>query len=77
VLTAHRDALEAMAQALMEYETISGEECEALMRGEKIVRKIDDEETRGPAGPAVPLAGKMRPPRSEPGTGGLEPQPQT
>jgi cell division protease FtsH len=77
VLTAHRDALEAMAQALMEYETISGDECEALMRGEKIVRKIDDEETRGPAGPAVPLAGKMRPPRSEPGTGGLEPQPQT
>ncbi len=36
VLTAHRDALEAMAQALMEYETISGDECEALMRGEKI-----------------------------------------
>ncbi|RTL60570.1 MAG: ATP-dependent metallopeptidase FtsH/Yme1/Tma family protein [Hyphomicrobiales bacterium] len=77
VLTAHREQLEAMAQALMEYETISGDECEALMRGEKIVRKIDDEETRGPAGPAVPLAGKMRPPRSEPGTGGLEPQPQT
>ncbi|MDX2205807.1 MAG: ATP-dependent zinc metalloprotease FtsH [Hyphomicrobiaceae bacterium] len=77
VLTAHKTELEAMAQALMEYETITGEECEALMRGEKIVRKIDDEETRGPAGPAVPLAGKMRPPRSEPGTGGLEPQPQT
>jgi hypothetical protein len=25
----------------------------------------------------VPAAGKMRPPRPEPGTGGLEPQPQT
>jgi len=45
------------------------------MRGEKIVRAVDDEESKGPAGPAVPAAGKMRP-RPEPGTGGLEPQPQ-
>jgi len=47
------------------------------MRGEKIVRNVDDEETKGPAGPAVPAAGKSRPPRPEPGTGGLEPYPQT
>ena len=46
------------------------------MRGEKIVRAADDEENKGPAGPAVPAAGKMRPPRPEPGAGGLEPQPQ-
>ena len=77
VLFANRDKLEAITQALMEYETINGEEVHGLMRGEKIVRAIDDEETKGPAGPAVPAAGKMRPPRPEPGTGGLEPQPQT
>jgi cell division protease FtsH len=59
----------------MEFETITGEEVNALMRGEKIVRIADDEESRGPAGPAVPAAGKTRP-RPEPGTGGLEPQPQ-
>jgi cell division protease FtsH len=47
------------------------------MRGEKIVRANDDEESKGPAGPAVPAAGKMRPSRPEPGPGGLEPQPQT
>jgi cell division protease FtsH len=77
VLSTNRDKLEAITQALMEYETISGEEVHALLRGEKIVRVTEDEETKGPAGPAVPAAGKMRPPRPEPGTGGLEPQPQT
>ncbi len=77
ILTEKRQVLEDLAHALLEYETLSGDECKTILRGEKIVRKIDDEETRGPAGPAVPAAGKMRPPRSEPGTGGLEPQPQT
>jgi cell division protease FtsH len=77
VLGGNRDKLEAITQALMEYETISGEEVNALMRGEKIVRANDDEESKGPAGPAVPAAGKMRPSRPEPGPGGLEPQPQT
>jgi cell division protease FtsH len=77
VLFANRDKLEAISHALMEYETLAGEEVNALMRGEKIVRAAEDEETKGPAGPAVPAAGKMRPPRPEPGAGGLEPQPQT
>jgi cell division protease FtsH len=77
VLSSNRDKLEAITQALMEYETISGDEVKSLIRGEKIVRTPDDEETKGPAGPAVPAAGKLRPPRPEPGTGGLEPQPQT
>ena len=74
VLGANRDKLEAITQALMEYETISGEECMIVMRGEKIVRKNDDESTKGPIGSAVPTAGKPRP-REEPGAGGMEPQP--
>jgi cell division protease FtsH len=77
VLSANKEKLEAVAEALMEYETISGDEVMAVMRGEKIVRVSDDEETKGPAGPAVPAAGKSRPPRPEPGRGGLEPYPQT
>jgi cell division protease FtsH len=77
VLYANRDKLEAITQALMEFETISGDEVNLVIRGEKIVRSNDDEESKGPAGPAVPAAGKLRPPRPEPGTGGLEPQPQT
>ena len=71
----NRDKLENITRALMEWETISGEECRTAMNGGKIVRKTDDED-RGPAGPAVPVVGKLRP-RDEPGLGGLEPQPQT
>ncbi len=75
VLTKHRQDLEAITQALMEYETISGEECQAIMRGEKIVRPSDDDETKGPIGSAVPVAGRApKPPRGEPDSG-LEPQP--
>ena len=76
VLTKHRQDLEAVTQALMEYETISGDECQALMRGEKIVRPSDDDETSGSIGSAVPVAGpQARPPRGEPDAGGMEPQP--
>ena len=75
VLGANRDALEAVTQALMEHETISGDECLAVMRGEKIVRPTDDDTTKGPTGSAVPVAGQARPSRPEPGPGGMEPQP--
>ena len=70
----NRDKLEAITQALMEFETLSGEETLTVMNGGKITRKTDDED-RGPAGPAVPVTGK-RPPREEPDLGGLTPQPQ-
>jgi cell division protease FtsH len=77
VVTSHRQQLEAITQALMEYETVSGEEINALLRGDKIVRRSDDE---GPkdvgSSSAVPSAGGRLRPRGEPGTGGMEPQPQ-
>ena len=76
VLGGHRNELKAITQALMEFETISGEECMRVIRGDKIIRKSDDEDSKGPMGSAVPVAGKQRP-REEPGPGGLEPQPQT
>jgi cell division protease FtsH len=74
ILSAHRKELEAVTQALMEYETISGEECQGLMRGDKIIRREDVEEIKGPVGSAVPAAGKARPPREEPDSG-MAPQP--
>ena len=76
VLGPNRDKLEAVTQALMEYETINGDECQAVMAGKRIVRETDDESTKGPMGSAVPVAGKARPPREEPDAG-MEPQPQT
>jgi cell division protease FtsH len=60
----------------MEYETISGDEVNALVRGEKIVRKPDDEGPKDQVGSAVPVTGSRVRPRGEPGTGGMEPQPQ-
>ena len=75
VLGPARDKLELVTQALMEYETITGEECQAVMAGKRIVRQSDDESSKGPMGSAVPVAGKSRPPREEPDPG-MEPQPQ-
>ena len=76
VIAASRKELEAITQALMEYETISGDEVSALLRGEKIVRKSDDDGPKDQLGSAVPTSGGRLRPRGEPGTGGMEPQPQ-
>ena len=75
VIAESRHELEAITQALMEYETISGDEVQALMRGDKITRKPDDEVPRDQSGSAVPSAGgRFRP---SGGTGPMEPQPQS
>jgi cell division protease FtsH len=77
VLTAHRTELEAITQALMEFETINGEEVNALLRGEKIMRTPDDEGSAETVSSAVPSTGSRARPRDEPDTGGMEPQPQS
>ena len=73
ILTENRAELERVAQALMEYETITGEEVKNLINGLPISR-IDPDDSKGPTGSAVPTAGPSRPPREEPGS--MEPQPQ-
>ncbi|MEE8099864.1 MAG: ATP-dependent zinc metalloprotease FtsH [Hyphomicrobium sp.] len=77
VLTAHRTELEAITQGLMEFETLTGEEVKALMRGEKIMRTPDDEGSVETVSSAVPSTGSRARPRDEPDTGGMEPQPQS
>jgi cell division protease FtsH len=77
VLGGHRTELEAITQALLEFETITGEEVKALMRGEKIVRAPDEDEPAETVSSAVPSTGSRARPRSEPDTGGMEPQPQS
>jgi cell division protease FtsH len=73
ILTEHNEGFRRVAEALLEYETLTGEECKTIMRGEKITRK--DGDGNSSAGSAVPTAGRTRP-RDEP-TGGLEPSPTT
>jgi cell division protease FtsH len=76
ILSEKIDVLHAVAKALLEFETLNGEEVATIMRGDKIIRRSEDEGTKGPVGSAVPAAGRSRP-REEPGAGGMEPQPQS
>ncbi len=74
ILTDHNDDLHRVAQALLEYETLTGEEIRGLLRGEAIDRPDD---TPAPTSPpskprTVPSAGRGPRPGTSP-----EPQPGT
>ncbi len=71
-LTGHMDDLHAVAKALLEYETLSGDEVKKVMAGEALHRPDDDDETPE-TGSSVPVTGKSKPPIDD--TGGMEPQP--
>ena len=73
ILTEKKKDFEILAQALLEYETLSGEEITDVINGKKPNRESVLEPT-GPRTSAVPPAGKSRP-RPDPDAG-LEPQPQ-
>ena len=76
ILTENRGDLEKIAQALLEYETLSGEEVTALLKGEPIIRPDpeDDDEAKGhPA--SVPPSGAAR--GEAPGGFNREPEPET
>jgi cell division protease FtsH len=68
ILKKKREELHTLAKALLEYETLSGEEVAQVLKGRKLDR---DETPTRPADhgtPSVPRSGRKR------GTGGLEPQ---
>ena len=73
ILTDHRDALETLAQGLLEYETLSGEEIRNLIAGQPPIRDTGDDSASS-RGSAVPVT-KSKPSKPSP-EGGLEPQPQ-
>jgi cell division protease FtsH len=67
VLTDHLDELHKVAQGLLEYEMLSGEEIKAILRGEKIIRKDEDD---GAAAASTPTSSVPR------GGMGATPDPQ-
>src|SRR6202451_4128404 len=71
ILTEKRADLEALAKGLLEFETLSGDEIQDLLKGKKPNRESVLEPT-APRTSAVPPAGKPRP-RPDPDAG-LEPQ---
>jgi cell division protease FtsH len=73
ILTDDHDAFVAIAEGLLEYETLTGEEIKALIRGEKPSRDLGDD-TPPSRGSAVPKTG-TRPAKGDEAEGGMEPQP--
>jgi cell division protease FtsH len=71
ILTERRNDLETVARGLLEYETLSGDEIVALLKGIAPVRTPyeEPEPSRG-TGPSVPAAGRPR------GGPGIVPEPQ-
>ncbi|MDH4387029.1 MAG: ATP-dependent zinc metalloprotease FtsH [Caulobacter sp.] len=59
ILTEKKDDLETLAQALLEYETLSGDEISGVLQGVK--PKRDDADTRRPNGPSVSVPLSPRP----------------
>jgi cell division protease FtsH len=74
ILTERRGDLETLANGLMEFETLTGEEIVGLLHGVRPVRDSTDKGPPPPPRPAVPATGK---PRNFGPDAGLEPQPQT
>jgi cell division protease FtsH len=71
ILKKKREDLHTVAKALLEYETLSGEDVARLLRGESIDRDEKPTKRTGTGGTSVPKAGAKRG-----GRGGLEPEPQ-
>jgi cell division protease FtsH len=79
ILIEQIDDLHRVAQALLEYETLSGDEVRGLLRGESIVRKDpNDTPAAPPAMPPRTTAGRRPsvPAAGRPGPTSLEPEPQ-
>ena len=76
VLSDRRDDWERLAQALLEYETLTGEEIDKIIRGEKIVRDEPTDISQTPPPASVPTAGAPSGDGSRKGPEGLNPTPQ-
>ncbi len=77
VLETHMDDLHAVAKALLEYETLSGEEMKVVLRGESIHRDdFDGSSEDAPQATSVPSSGHKNDGREQPGPGSLSPEPQ-
>jgi cell division protease FtsH len=76
ILSEQKDDLETLAQGLLEFETLSGEEIKNLLNGKRPVREDPSDDSHStPRGSAVPATGGAKPRPGKGGDPGLEPQP--
>ncbi len=77
VLTEKKDDLERLAQGLLEYETLTGNEITKVIAGEPLNRGDDDEDDTPDTGgtASVTAIPKTKPRKKPDGDGGLEPEP--
>jgi cell division protease FtsH len=59
ILSEHLDELHVVAKALLEYETLTGDEVDSLLRGETIVRPEDDSTPSSGTKSSVPSSGNV------------------
>ena len=75
VVSERRADLETLAKALLEYETLSGDDVNKLLKGEVISREsVEDPPVGSERKSSVPTAGKKD--RGRGGVGNIEPEPQ-
>jgi cell division protease FtsH len=75
ILTEYRNELETLAQGLLEYETLSGDEIRGLLAGKPPVRDTGDDSSGARASAVPATKGRPKGAAGEPDAG-LEPQPQ-
>ncbi len=75
LLREHEDQLHLIAQGLLEYETLSGDEIRKMLDGEQPVRDTGDDSPSTPRSTGVPTAGAKKHGGESPD--GLNPQPQS
>ncbi|MBL8580711.1 MAG: cell division protein FtsH, partial [Rhizobiaceae bacterium] len=77
ILTKYKKEWIAIAEGLLEYETLTGDEIKQLIAGQKPSRDLGDDTppSRGSAVPKAGAGGRRKKGGEEP-EGGMEPQPQ-